>query len=63
MADPTGRWIAARQWKCPACGTVNPEDRERCGNCGKSLRPSFDEPVRPLDALDVVGPRKGQDDK
>jgi Zn-finger in Ran binding protein and others len=58
MPDPTGRWIAARKWQCPACGTVNPEDRERCEGCGASQRPSFDEPVRPLDPLDVVGQRR-----
>jgi hypothetical protein len=55
MPDPTGRWIAAREWQCPACGTVNAEDRERCEGCGRSSRPSFDEPVRPLDPADIIG--------
>jgi Zn-finger in Ran binding protein and others len=55
MPDPTGRWIKVREWQCPACGTVNPEDRERCEACNESVRPSFDEPIRPPDPLDVVG--------
>ena len=61
MPDPTGRWIAARQWQCPACGTVNPEDRERCEGCGRSLRPPVDEPIRPPDALDVIGHRRNRE--
>jgi len=55
MPDPTGRWIALRRWQCPACGTVNTEDRERCEGCSESVRPSPDEPVRPPDPLDIVG--------
>jgi hypothetical protein len=55
MPDPTGRWIKSREWQCPACGTLNAEDRERCEGCNESVRPSFDEPIRPPDPLDLVG--------
>jgi hypothetical protein len=61
MPDPTGRWIATRQWQCPACGTVNPEDRERCQGCGDGVRPSFEEPVRPPDPADIIGRGKTPD--
>ncbi len=61
MPDPTGRWIKQREWQCPACGTVNPEDRDRCDGCGASVRPSFDEPIRPPDPLDVIGQGKKPD--
>ena len=61
MPDPTGRWIARGQWQCPACGTVNPEDRERCQGCGESVRPSFDEPIRPPDPTDIIGRGKKPD--
>jgi hypothetical protein len=62
MPDPTGRWISGSSWQCPVCATVNSADRERCGNCGQSVRPSNEEPIRPVDALDVVGRRRGDDD-
>jgi hypothetical protein len=55
MPDPTGRWITESSWQCPVCATINSFDRERCVNCGKSVRPSNNEPIRPVDPLDVVG--------
>lgn len=62
MPDPTGRWITESSWQCPLCGMVNSADRERCGSCGSSVRPSNDEPIRPVDPLDVIGRRKRPDD-
>ena len=61
MPDPTGRWIAVAQWQCPACGTVNARDRERCEGCGRSVRPSFHEPIRPPDPADIIGQGKKRD--
>jgi len=58
MPDPTGRWISRSQWQCPACGTVNTDDRERCQGCDASIRPSFDEPIRPPDPADIIGQGK-----
>jgi hypothetical protein len=55
MPDPTGRWTTRSTWECPVCGTVNPADRECCGNRGNSVRPSFDEPIRPPDPADIIG--------
>jgi hypothetical protein len=43
------------QWQCPRCAWVNDSDREGCQECGASVRPAEDEPVRPPDALDMVG--------
>ena len=58
MPDPTGRWINHSEWQCPACGAVNPEDRERCQGCGESVRPSAQEPIRPPDPTDIIGKDK-----
>jgi ferredoxin len=58
MPDPTGRWINHAEWQCPACGTVNAEDRERCQGCGESVRPSTEEPIRPPDPADIIGRSK-----
>jgi hypothetical protein len=55
MPDPTGRWVNREQWQCPRCLWVNTSDRERCQKCQGSVRPHADEPVRPWDALDVIG--------
>jgi hypothetical protein len=55
MPDPTGRWLNGTQWQCPKCAWVNDSDRERCQQCGESVRPPQDEPVRPPDPLDLVG--------
>lgn len=55
MPDPTGRWLNARQWQCPKCAWVNDSDREACQQCGGSVRPSREEPVRRWDPLDLVG--------
>ena len=60
MPDPTGRWINHSEWQCPVCGTVNTEDRERCQGCGESVRPSTDEPIRPLDPADIIGRAKNR---
>lgn len=59
MPDPTGRWISQRQWQCPACGAVNSPADERCRECDRCVRPSDDEPIRPVDPLDLIG--KGGD--
>jgi hypothetical protein len=55
MPNPTGRWVNREQWQCPKCLWVNGSAHESCEKCGGSIRPSDDEPVRPWDALDVVG--------
>ena len=55
MPDPTGRWLNKNQWQCPKCAWVNDADRERCQNCGESVRPPESEPVRPPDPLDLIG--------
>lgn len=55
MPDPTGRWVNKAQWQCPRCLWVNRDLDDRCENCGKSVRPSADEPVRPPDPLDLIG--------
>jgi len=55
MPDPTGRWINEHQWQCPACGTVNGDINDGCENCGDSVRPSDEEPIRPVDVLDIIG--------
>jgi hypothetical protein len=55
MADPTGRWLNRTQWQCPKCAWVNGSADESCQNCGRSVRPSENEPVRPPDALDLIG--------
>lgn len=55
MPSPTGRWVNTLQWQCPKCLWVNGSGHESCEKCGGSVRPSEDEPVRPWDALDVVG--------
>ncbi len=62
MPDPTGRWITESSWQCPVCGNVNSYDRERCANCDRSVRPSNQEPIRPVDPLDVVGRGRRPDD-
>jgi len=56
MPDPTGRWVNERQWQCPRCGTVNSYLDERCRHCALSVRPSEEEPIRPPDVLDLIGP-------
>jgi hypothetical protein len=58
MPDPTGRWVNRSEWQCPACGTVNSEDRERCQGCGESVRPPSGEPARPPDPADIIGKAK-----
>jgi hypothetical protein len=55
MPSPTGRWVNKLQWQCPKCLWVNDAAHESCEKCGGSVRPAEDEPVRPWDALDVVG--------
>jgi hypothetical protein len=54
MPDPTGRWLNGRQWQCPKCAWVNGAADESCQQCGRSVRPPADEPVRPLDPLDLI---------
>jgi hypothetical protein len=54
MADPTGRWLNTTQWQCPKCSWVNGSADESCQKCGRSVRPSENEPVRPPDALDLI---------
>lgn len=55
MPDPTGRRISRDKWACQICNTVNDFDRERCAGCGRTVQPPADEPIRPLDPLDVIG--------
>jgi hypothetical protein len=55
MPDPTGRWLNTTQWQCPKCAWVNGFAIERCQKCGQSVRPPENEPVRPLDPLDLIG--------
>jgi hypothetical protein len=55
MPNPTGRWVNRLQWQCPKCLWVNEAAHEICEKCEGSVRPAEDEPVRPWDALDVVG--------
>jgi hypothetical protein len=55
MPDPTGRWVNRMQWQCPRCAWVNDAAAERCQECGASVRPAQDEPVRPPDSLDLIG--------
>jgi hypothetical protein len=55
MPDPTGRWLNRTQWQCPRCAWVNGSMNETCQECGASVRPAVDEPVRPPDPLDIVG--------
>jgi hypothetical protein len=43
------------QWQCPRCAWVNDAGIERCKECGSSVRPAEDEPVRPPDPLDLIG--------
>jgi hypothetical protein len=55
MPDPTGRWLNGTQWQCPRCAWVNGSANARCQECGASVRPPRDEPVRPPDPLDIIG--------
>jgi len=61
MADQTGRWINQRQWQCPECSAVNNRPVKRCQQCARSVSPGEDEPIRPPDPLDLIGP--GRDTK
>ena len=63
MPDPTGRWINERQWQCPECSTVNSRPLKRCQNCDRSVSPTDEEPIRPLDPLDLVGPGRSAGDR
>jgi hypothetical protein len=54
MPDPTGRWLNNAQWQCPKCAWVNASANERCQQCGHSVRPPANEPVRPPDPLDLI---------
>jgi hypothetical protein len=55
MPDPTGRWLNTTQWQCPKCAWVNGFATESCEKCDQSVRPPENEPVRPLDPLDLIG--------
>jgi hypothetical protein len=55
MPDPTGRWLNGTQWQCPRCAWVSGSADETCRECGASVRPPEEEPVRPPDPLDIVG--------
>lgn len=54
MPDPTGRWLNGAQWQCPKCAWVNRSAEESCQQCGRSVRPPKNEPVRPPDPLDLL---------
>jgi len=54
MPDPTGRWLNTTQWQCPKCAWANGAADETCQNCGASVRPPRNEPVRPPDPLDLI---------
>ena len=54
MPDPTGRWLNTTQWQCPKCAWVNGFATESCEKCDQSVRPPENEPVRPLDPLDLI---------
>jgi hypothetical protein len=54
MPDPAGRWLNTMQWQCPKCAWVNGSADESCQNCGRSIRPPENEPVRPPDPLDLI---------
>ena len=55
MPDHTGRWLNGTQWQCPRCAWVNSSVDDTCQECGASVRPPKDEPVRPPDPLDIIG--------
>jgi len=63
MPDPTGRWINEQQWRCPACGAENGGADGRCQRCLGSVRPSDEEPIRPPDPLDLIGPGQSAEPK
>lgn len=54
MPDPTGRWLNTAQWQCPKCSWANGSEDETCQQCGRSVRPPRNEPVRPPDPLDLI---------
>ena len=54
MPDPTGRWLNSMQWQCPKCSWANGSGDETCQQCGGSVRPPTNEPVRPPDPLDLI---------
>lgn len=61
MPEPAGRWINRRKWQCPVCAAVNERPVKRCQKCDRSVSPAEDEPIRPLDPLDLIGPGRDAD--